>query len=758
MFATKIHTVRTFQRHRLSAALCMAVLSYSSVHAQTTSAQDAATATASPNAEKKQAKVKTLEEVTVTALKQAQPASKTPVALSVATGEDLKTKGVVSVAQIGEMSPGVIMARDPFGININIRGVTTTDQTSKGDQGIGFNIDGVPIRRPLVMGLSFFDVDRVEVLRGPQGTLYGSSTTGGVINVLTNQPGQLFDASADVEIGNYGTHRENAMVNIPVSAAFALRIAANANDRDGYIKLNDGGAARNDQHDRSVRISGLYTFSENTSLLLGVTGGTVSGVGYSTVPRINALGNSSVTAQPIAFSNPFGGHLDDNYRAFNTTFKTVVGGASLTYTGGVSDFSAHERTSATFDPQDNLSMGPPGAPGVGLPQYSWRNYKGNFKTYSNELRLANAEPGVFEWVVGANSLSDNVHESDHNLNALVTNPTIAGSTNGIDPVNQTNHKSTGLFGQATYHLNDQWALTAGMRYSDDKLKRVGTFAAGPTPGCTDPLADCIGGPNNGSNSGTKITYRLGAQYFISPEQMFYGTIATGYKPGGFNDFDPATGGVGPYSPEQLTDYELGYKGRWSDKVEFDSNLFYYDYAKDQVSSLTAVGGVFVIFTKSVPAKVYGWENELTYKVTPNDKLKVSASFEHSRYGQFMTGILQNVDWTGYSLDKTPHAAVKLSYSHEWTLSSGAYVNANLSSQYSTSYALSNFVNATQYHQKAYTRSSANLTYTAASDHYWFQLFVQNIEDKVQMTSVGGNADAGINEPRYFGVRFGVRMQ
>jgi len=729
----------------------MAVLSYSGVHAQTAPPPEATTVPTSSNSEKRPASVKTLEEVTVTALKHAQPASKTPAALSVATGDDLKTKGVISVAQIAEVSPGVIMGRDAFGININIRGVTTTDQTSKGDQGIGFNIDGVPIRRPLVMGLSFFDVDRVEVLRGPQGTLYGSSTTGGVVNILTNQPGQQFDASAGAELGNYGTHRENAMINVPVSSSFALRIAANANDRDGYVMPSDGGTPRNDQHDRSVRISGLYTFSQDTSLLLGVTGGTVSGVGYSTVPLANVLDNSSGTAQRVAFSNPFGGHLDDDYRAFNTTFKTAFGGVSLTYTAGVSDFSAHEQTSATFDPEANLNP-------MGQPQYAWRNYKGDFKTYSNELRLANAQPGVFDWVVGANYLSDDIHESDHNLNALVSDPTIAGSTNAIDPVNQTNHKSTGLFGQATYHLNDQWALTAGARYSDDKLKRVGTFAAGPTPGCTDPLVDCIGGPNNGSESGTKITYRLGAQYFISPEQMLYGTIATGYKPGGFNDFDPKTNGVGPYVAEQLTDYELGYKGRWSDRLEFNSNLFYYDYAKDQISSLTVVGGSPVIFTKSVPAKIYGWENELTYKMTPSDLLNVSASFEHSKYGQFMTGILQNVDWSGYSLDKTPHAVVKLGYSHEWTLGSGAYINANVSSQYSTGYAVSDFVNAIQYRQKAYTRSNANLTYTAASDHYWFQLFVQNIENKVQITSVGGNADAGISEPRYFGVRFGVRMQ
>lgn len=740
----------TPQRRRLSAALCIALVGCASAHAQSTPQDTAGDASQAAS----KAKAKTLGEVTVTALKQAQPASKTPVALSVLTGDDLKNKGVISITQIADVAPGVIMGRDPFGVNINIRGVTTTDQTSKGEQGIGFNVDGVPIRRPLVMGLSFFDVARVEVLRGPQGTLYGNSTTGGVINVVTNVPGQELDASADVEMGNYGTHRENVMVNLPINDIFALRVAANANDRDGYLKLNDGSRARNDQHDRAVRISGLATFSPDTSLLLGFTAAHVTGVGYGNIPLANLHDGSNL----VAFGNPFGGHLNDYNRAFNTTFKTRFGGAALTYTGGASNFSAHERTSSTVDPDTNLTMGPPGAPGVGLPQYGWRNYRGHFKTYSNELRLSNAEPGVLDWVVGANYIREDINESDHNLNALTTNPTIAGSVNGIDPVNTTTHDSAGLFAQGTYHATEQFALTAGLRYSRDKLERVGTFAAGPTPGCENALVDCIGGPNNGKQSGSKVTYRLGAQYFLSPNQMLYGSIATGYKPGGFNDFDPVTHGVGPYSAEQLTAYELGFKGRLTDALQYDSSLFYYDYARDQISSLTLVGGSPVIFTKSVPAQIYGWENELTYKLGTSDRFRLSASFEKSKYKRFMTGIMQNADWSGCSLDKTPHAVVKLSYSHEWSLGSGAYIDANLSSQYSTGYHVSDFVNAIQYKQKSYTRSDAELTYTSASDRFWVTLFVKNIEDKVQITSIGSNADAGITEPRYFGIRLGVRMR
>jgi len=756
MFMSVVYTQheRHLRRRALAAALSMALLGGVAAHAQSTSTAPAAIPGASKTEQPPKAnepKAKNLQEIVVTALKTAQPASKTPAALSVIGGEQLKTQGITSVTQIGDVAPGVIMGRDPFGVNINIRGVTTTDQTSKGEQGIGFYVDGVPIRRPLVMGLSFFDIDHVEVLRGPQGTLYGGATTGGVINVVTKKPEQQLDASADVEIGNFGTHRENAMVNIPVSSIFALRAAVNANDRDGYLRLNDGSKARNDEHDRSARIQGLFTFSDDTSLLLGVTGNRVTGVGYGTVPLDNVLDNGSGAAQRTGYGNPFGGRLDDYHRAFDTTFKTAFGDIALTYVGGVSNYSAHEQTSATADPADNPSP-------FGQAQYAWRNYRGHFKTYSNELRFSNRTPGTIDWVAGISYVDEDIHESDHNLNAPVSDPTIAASVNAIDPVNETTHKSGGVFGQVTWHFNEQWAASAGARYSSDRLKRVGTFAAGPSPGCADALQDCIGGPNNGSEKDTKATYRLGVQYFLTPQQMFYGSVATGYKPGGFNDFDPKTLSVAPYASEQLTAYELGYKGHPSDSLHFDSDIFYYDYARDQISSLTMVAGLPIVYTRSIPATIYGWENELTWQATRDDRLTASASFERARYDRFMTGLNTNVDWSGRSMDKTPHAVVKVGYSHEWAMASGAYVDLHLSSQYSSGYYVSDFVNAIQYRQKPFTRSEADLTYTSPSDRYWVQVFAKNIENEVQLTSVGGNYDAGISDPRYVGVRFGVRMR
>ncbi|TDK65903.1 TonB-dependent receptor [Sapientia aquatica] len=694
-----------------------------------------------------------IQEVIVTARKVGEPISKTPLAITAITGEDLKENSIVSVANIGEVVPNLVIGRDGFGVNINIRGVTTTDQTSKGTQGIGFNVDGVPIGRPLVQGLSFFDVERVEVLSGPQGTLYGTSTTGGAINVITNKPGKEFAASAGVELGNYNTKRADAVVNAPVNKDLAIRVALNSNDRDGYLEptlgANPGGPARNDQHDRAGRVSALYNFNPETNLLVATTFGDSSGVGYGVVPNLNTLQDASGTQQRQVFGNPFGGNINDHFNNYNLEFNTLLANTQLTAIAASNQYHARELTSGTGDPLGNTNP-------FGDPQYAWRNCRGDFKETNAELRLTNATPSVFNWVAGVNFHNEKINESDHNLNALVSNPTVDGSTNGIDPLNTTKHKSSGVFGQGTYKLSDTFSVLIGLRETSDSTERVGTFAAGPSPTCTNPYADCVGGPNNGSESANKLTYRLGANYQFTPTQLLYAAVATGYKPGGFNDFDPVTKGTGPYEAEQLTAYEIGYKAS-TNTTRFTSDFFYYDYTKDQISSLSIIDGNFVIYTHPAPATLYGWENAFKVKLSNADQLTGSLSFMHSEFKHLMTGIMGNVDFTGKSLDKTPAASATLGYTHNFELQSGT-VRTYLGTKYSSSYQLTDFIDGVQNTQKAFTRSNANITYLDQNGRFSAQLFVTNIENKLQMTS-GPSSQAhpsySVSEPRFIGVRIGV---
>ena len=756
--------MKSYIKYSLLVSCAMAGLPFIAIQAdaqatQTTQAAQSTEATQAPAGAKTD---DTIVEVIVTAQKRSETASKTPLAITAFTGDNLKASGVVSVSDLQNIAPAVNIGKDGFGVNINIRGVTTTDTTSKGEQGISFNVDGIPMGRPTEQGLSFFDVARVEVLRGPQGTLYGKSSTGGAINVITNKPAKAFEASADGDIGDYGTRRANLMLNVPAGDTLAFRAAINSNKRDGYVKLTGGYPARNDEDNLSGRLSMLWKPSENFSWLLSYTGGQVRGVGQASVPYLYIINNSG-KAQRMGFGNPFGSQRHENFGNLTTEANATFGGVHATLVAAHMNFTANDFSSSTNDPNGNTA-----GPFSGF--YGWGEYRGKVATDYSELRFSNSAPGKLDWVVGLNYAKEDIHESDHNWNAPIANPTLAGSTNGIDPLNNTVHTSSGIFAQATWHVTDNLRLTAGARQSKDQVRRIGTFAAGPGPWldpngnpCVAPN-DCVGSANNGFESAKKVTWRLGADYQVAANQMIYASVATGYKAGGFNDFDPITNGTGTYEPEQLTAYEVGYKGRPFRNVQFNSDAFYYDYAKDQVSSLENINGNFVIFTRGVPVKISGWENELHYRPTANDTIDASLVLEKSKYVKFEAGLFGNVDWSGRSLDKTPDAVVSAGYSHVWQMADDNNFVFHVFSKYSSSYLLSDVQNATQYTQKAFTRSDITVTYNWKDGNYYVQGYVKNIEDKVQMIGTPGNfnpavplsASAQVSEPRMIGVRFGAK--
>ncbi|HUO21728.1 MAG TPA: TonB-dependent receptor [Caulobacteraceae bacterium] len=704
-------------------------------------------------------KANTLSEVIVTAEKRDTTIARTPLAVTAYTGQTLKDQGIVNVSDLQNVSPSVVVGRDNFGVNIAIRGVTTTDNTSKGDEGISFNVDGIPYGRPVEEGLAFFDVARVEVLRGPQGTLYGKSSTGGALNVITNRPQDTFQASADGEISNYNTHREDFTVNVPINDQLAVRFAANANEADGYLTPALGayktGPAVNGQDDVSGRGSLLYKFQSDGTLFVAVTGGHVGGTGAGQA-LLDKVFTTSGASQREIYGSPFASSINDSFLNVNAEFNKDLGYVHLAYDGAHLSFQQHDMTNSGNNPLANNGG-----------QYGWRDYHGNFQTDSHEVRLSNKTPGRIDWVVGANWYRENIHESDHNWGAPFVNPTYADSTNGIDPVNNTIHTTYGVFGQGTLHLNDVFGLVLGLREGHDALTRVGTFAAGPFDAhgklCA-PFADCIGGPNNGSESASKLTYRVGLNAQFTPTQLVYASVATGYKAGGFNDFDPATHGAGPYAPESLTAYELGYKGRILPNLQLNSALYYYDYASEQISSLENIMGNFVIFTKGTPTTLYGWENEMNFRLDDNNTFDGSLSMEKSRYSNFRAGINANVNWSGQSLDRTPAAVISAGYNHYWSLGDKGSVKFRIDTRYSSSYLISDFVSAIHYTQSAFTRSDASLTYTSADQRFTAEAFARNLEDNIQATGGGGGftpgvpnaATVAVNTPRQFGLRLGYK--
>jgi iron complex outermembrane receptor protein len=732
-----------------------------------------------------------LEEVVVTAMKRETVLQDTPVALTVLDGDTLQDAGIQSINDLQNIAPSVQINASPFGSVINIRGVTTTDNTSKGDQGIAFNVDGITVGRPRESGAAFFDVNRIEVLRGPQGTLYGKSTTGGVINVISNRPTSEAGGRLNLEYGDFETKRLSGVYNAPVTDKFAVRAAFDYNERDGYLPTHNGSAAFNDQDDRALRLSGLYQFTDTTSLYLTTSLGKIAGIGAGQVPvsRFVAAG-TSVNANDIVKVKSASGEsgrsvfgvpaaiapqLDEKYDNVTLEFKTQFSGAQLTYVGGHRNYKSDSFSAQSLQPSALAGPPPP------VFAWDWANYNGDAVTNQHELRLSNAESGRLNWIAGYNWYREDLSESDHNWSAPVVNPTRVASIPGIDPLNTTDHVSSGFFGQATFALVERLNLTLGARRSKDEVVRRGTFAVGPGQvdaagrPCVYPN-DCIGGPNNGTQSAGKTTWRAGLDFKPGDNSLLYFSAATGYKAGGFNDFDPATGTFGPYDPEELTAYEAGFKATLRHRLTVDSALFFYDYSAAQISSLTNVQGNVIILTRLAPVTIKGWENDFTWLPTDDDTLRFGFSLMKGEYDQLTAGGraagafppigAEFTDWSGRSIDKVSDVTVRAEYLHDFNLASGARITARIASRYDSGYMVSNVTNAYQFEQDAFTRTDFNLTYRGRDDRFSIGVFVRNIENKVQILNAPDDpytaatqdqVGVGVTEPRVYGLRTGMKF-
>jgi iron complex outermembrane receptor protein len=742
-----------------------------------------------------------IQEIIVTATKAATSANDTPIALSVIGANQLAQQGVHGAADLQNIAPSLNVGSAAHGASITIRGVGSTDTTSKGTQGVSFNIDGVPIGRPQLMSLAFLDLERVEVLRGPQGTLYGKSSTGGAINLVTAKPKDELEGSASFELGSYNTRRGEAMINVPVTDFFAIRAAAAFNSRNGFIKpvLGDTGTLKSsrdldDEDNWTARITGKVDFGGGSDFILAGTFGHIGGNNATSSALWYRVKGMSTKDALKVYANPYIGSSDDDFYNITGILHVDVGPVLMTYEGSRIKFDAQDvYNPSVIDPYGS----------TGNPSYLWTDYRAKIRSDSHEIRFSNSAPGRLTWVAGANYYAEKIPEKDMNWQVLIqdgcSQPTLDAACYVPNPgiVGTTKHESMGVFGQASYDLTDQIRLTAGGRYSDDSVSRSYTIAAGDAPagGWLDqngnlcgPPNYCVNGTDNyGKQSSSKFTWRLGIDFRPVPDQLIYASIATGYKQGGFNDVDPVNGGVGKYGPESLTAYEIGYKGRIASNLQYNTAVYYYDYAKYQLTgstfltpSVTGGAPVVLIYTTNPPARFYGWENEIEWRPTRNDDLNLTFALADGEFGKGANvGFIYSnrIDWSGKRPDSLATFSGTASWEHRFPLASGGYIKARAGTKFSNGYYLSDLGGQgnpftgeyttlpQQYRQGGFTRTDLTLGYTSENGKLDVTAFVRNIENNLQLVSAPngmgtGNDDqvfARIADPRTYGIRVGVRF-
>lgn len=620
-----------------------------------------------------------IEEITVTAQKREESLQETPISVTALTGSTLEQKGVTDVIDLGEAVPNVRITMSPgssSATTVTIRGLAQGDPSETVQPAVGLYIDGVYISRILGSNFDLEDLDRVEVLRGPQGTLYGRNTIGGAINFIPQKPTEERSITVSTEAGNYDTFNGRVTVNMPLIGknglyqsdglgVLSLRETAGYKTHAGFYTNTGGGSANFDNLNRvysrtelrwqpannfTVDYSFVYhryrdapTAFQDTYVYPGspVDGGPLDLNPFVRRNRVDALANSPSFMEDLSLHRL---KDDGNNRmhiltvAWDVSELGPLGNVTLKSISSFRSFFAMQDQSLSGSPLHMLDT----------------STRSDVQHWSEELQWVGTAPRI-HYVIGAYYYGEYVSHKD--VSVLFEG--------GVDfpGVNHTKIKSYAPFGQATWTppiLGDKLSLTAGIRYTQEQfhLDRFFRCVAVVVPdglgGFTNLCNQGIYGLNDFTASAGKA---FGGTDGISPmgdlayqwtdNLMTYFRVARGFKGGGFNGTaqDPISFSTS-FQPEKVLQYEAGFKSEWFDhRLRVNADGFYSDYTDQQVSVFRAspTTGTLTVETNAASSEIWGSEVEVT--AAPLRGLEVTASygFVAPKFKEFLD---QKVDANG----------------------------------------------------------------------------------------------------------------
>ncbi len=671
----------------------------------------------------------TLSEVVVTAEKRTSSEEKTPIAMTVLSSDVLQSNAVGNLQNLSSIAPSVSFSQANAATVITICGVSSRDTTETGDPAVAVNIDGFYFQRAIGFGDSLFDLQRVEVLRGPQGTLYGRNATGGAINLVTAKPGKEFEANASVGFGNFDSITTQGALNLPLSDRVQMRVAYFTRSHDGY---RDNAPAR-DGDDEDAKAARLHLMMEPTDSLtllltaeltkLGGTGPAVYGsplVFDSSGDVVHDRPPLPVGAKSWSMGLP-SGFMDATVKAFRWKLDYDLGFGDFTYLGGFRRLDYHNLID--LDGTANEAF------------YFQANEEP--RTWNHEVRLSSKQDQRFTWQLGTFYFQETnnllTYFQDYAAPAAPANLYIFDYPN----INAT---SKAGFGQASFGLTDDLKFEAGVRYTRDYKRRSGSLNYGSGIALQDASADS-----------SKTTYHAGLDWQATAANLFYAKVDTGYKAGGFTD-------AAPYAPESIKAYEVGSKSRLlGNTIQVNVAGFYYDY-KDQQISQFIDGQTYI--RNAGASQIYGLEIEGSALLTKEDRLDGYIGYLHAKFTNFLlaTGS-SNVQLAGNRPPQSPRLSFNAGYQHRFGLPNGAGLTGRVQTHLETTSYLTVY-NYPDDRQGGYTRSDAMLTYTAQDDKWSVEAYGRNLENKAVIINAQENGlwstyNYQFAAPRTYGMQVSV---
>jgi iron complex outermembrane receptor protein len=723
-----------------------------------TSPAAAQTAPLAPPAATGASGVTTIQEVVITAEHREQSVQKAALTIQVVDAAEVARTGLASAQDLTRITPSVQIGTGSNTSQIFVRGVGDFSYSSLASPGVAFNVDGVYVGRPDGVNGNFYDIQRVEVLKGPQGTLYGRNANGGAINLITNSPrlGE-FGGYISGELGNYSDKSVNGAVNLPIGDTVAIRGAFNIINRNGY--LSDG---TSDDKEQAGRIRIKAQPSDAVSILLNAD-----------VSHLGGHGGGYVYLPLRPGASPWEGTASPQANAYRPTF----GGAAPLIPAFSPSQAQQDTTLSNVSAQLDWKLG--FATLTVLPAYRDANIKSSnnpgffytsrvhAKQKSLEVRLGDSTPKL-TWVLGAY-----VFDEDISGNNIVDN---GNFLQNIQPTYRPRTKAYAGFGQATYEVLSGLRLIGGIRYTYEDRSLAGDFLD-RSSGVPTVLF-----PFGGKKTFSAVTWKAGWEYDLAPQNLLYFTASTGYKAGGFNQ-TIGTSPLATYQPERLTSYELGSRNRFLDnrlQVNLGAFLWKYKNIQDQRVGLDpATGSPNFLFANSGDATLYGITADVIARPTEADTISASLEYTHSRYDRFNVSsiyapgsvgcpllsldsssppfTIAHFSCAGFQVARVPEWSGSVSYAHMFVLRDGSRVRLGADVKFSSAHWIgTDFLAADR--DGAYAIGNANLDFLPAGKNIRVGLFVRNIANQASYTGalqepfVPGLLSANISPPRTFGVQ------
>lgn len=729
-----------------------------------------------------------LDEVIVTATKRAENAQDIGVTVNAFNEEAMERGGIQDISRLELTTPGLSFAQRGNDFKPTIRGANSENTFRDNSPPIGLFVDGVYKPTASQQSGAFLDVQRVEVLKGPQGTLFGRNTLGGAFNIITNKP-DLDGVSFGVEntLGNYSAVKVDGYLNVPLSDTFGVRLAAAKNKADGYIENLGVGEDLGELNDLSLRLSALWEPNDDFSALLTAysydsEGSSLGAFGYQSRgtlrDAVTGITDNDGVFDPVnpragslgarADRGPWEVYRDSEYareldeKVVSLELNYDMGPVSFKSLSSYTDFTNFAQADADY------SENP----------FQIESYTEFMEAWTQEFQVTSNNDSALKWVAGL-YFSDEEYDQTYfkfALNGEISNAGLRLPDNGgcagqafataPDPGTpvcpsfrgngKPSNKTFGAFAQGTYSFTDALRLTAGVRYSQDKK----TFST---------INDLVGSVPEEKQTFDDVTWRVGVEADVLEDSLLYATASTGFLAGGFNSNRTT------FNQQEVQAYEIGMKNRFfDDTVQLNVAAYYNDFKDLLAGKLitdAATGAVITVQDNGGAIEAKGVEFDL--QAAPTDRLNLTATltWQDSKYGDFLLANRFNqgsntpasagntLQLKGLTTPWAPTWSASFSGGYEIPTSIGSFTPF-----VQLSYSGSHFTTGLQQfdlaEQDAYVKTDLRLFYQPENDNWTASAFVENVSNEAILhhTIIGGNdiVQVSWSKPRMYGVKFGYK--